>query len=444
MNDLTTGSGYERRTPRETFTRTLRRICERLDGRSVFEIEDNSRIARRGVESGYFSADDVTERIEITRLWVVGSYARGALSCGDLDVLIETRCIDGRPRRLDYRQLIKPAFGTLRNVRYYEGMPALNSSRVAFPEAIEIWEKGADWGTAIATIKPDPNARRFERTGDAVPLRSEQLYGGFATEEELAEQYAKGLLSWRFLPISGQAKLEEPSDFEEHVLTRLGWGRKTSTLLPHVLRYLRNEGCQAQDFSSLERTTMNVCGIHFTLGRPYPRVQLLDELSISRVVAVPHLSRRGPNGLWEIRRGHNHPVTRAFDGLRAHAIFAPDGQLFTIHRVSDSDRLDFAVVVELFATAARARAHSKRLTSGDVPRASLQGYTVRALEGAELLDVIAQADILELPGGGEEYPTFHLTLKGARAEAVEFEPFTPEGLAAVFSRAALTAPSACR
>jgi hypothetical protein len=300
---VTTGSATERRTPRETFTRTLRRICDRLDEQSVFEIEDNSAIARQGVRSGYLSTDDITERIEITRLWVVGSYARGALFCGDLDVLIETRCVDGRPRRLHYRQLIRPAFGMLANVRYHEGTPAENSAGVEFPEAVEIWAKGADWEAAIESIKPNPNARRFDRAGDAVPLRTEQLYDGLATKEELAEQHAKGLLSWRLLPITGQAKLEDPSDFEMHVLTRLGWGRKTSALLPHVLQYLRNEGYEAENFSGLERAALNVCGIHFALGRPYPRVELLDELSISRVVAVPHLSRRGPNGLWEIRRG---------------------------------------------------------------------------------------------------------------------------------------------
>ena len=38
----------------------------------------------------------------------------------------------------------------------------------------------------------------------------------------------------------------------------------------------------------------------------------LNEISRSSLVVAPHLSRRGPNGLWIISRGVNHTIEKAF------------------------------------------------------------------------------------------------------------------------------------
>lgn len=79
----------ENRAPREKFTKTLTRICARLDVQATFDIEDNDELSRRLVASGHMTREQVRERVEIATLWVVGSYARGALTCGDLDIVIQ-------------------------------------------------------------------------------------------------------------------------------------------------------------------------------------------------------------------------------------------------------------------------------------------------------------------------------------------------------------------
>lgn len=99
MTEAPATDEFENRTPREKFTKALSRICGRLDDQASFEIEDRRALARTLVSTGGLKQEDARERVEITKLWVVGSYARGVLTCGDLDVLIQTRRCDGQPRR---------------------------------------------------------------------------------------------------------------------------------------------------------------------------------------------------------------------------------------------------------------------------------------------------------------------------------------------------------
>jgi hypothetical protein len=59
-------------------------------------------------------------------------------------------------------------------------------------------------------------------------------------------------------------------------------------------------------------------GAQVFVGRPPVKVELLHDLSCSSIVIAPHLSRRGPNGLWILSRGANHPLEQAFRGTRAY------------------------------------------------------------------------------------------------------------------------------
>ena len=220
MTDEPTDKPYENRTPRDKFTKALQRICARLDNQNAFEIEDRSELVRRLVSSGRIKPEDLRELVEITTLWVVGSYARGALTCGDLDVVIETRSTDGQRRRVHYSRLLKPAFGHMPHLRVYEGTPEKNSSGVSFPDAVCLWTRGAHWRAVIDDIKPEPAARRFTREADIVPLRAEQLYGDAETVKSLVELYQIGEISWRFLPFGVTPELNHLSDIEQHLLER--------------------------------------------------------------------------------------------------------------------------------------------------------------------------------------------------------------------------------
>lgn len=184
----------------------------------------------------------------ITRMWVVGSYARGMLMCGDLDVLLETQTAGKEPNT--HRGLARLAFGYVQNLHWHHGTPETNSSRVAFPEAYEVWTPGKDWQAAIGAIPVNPQALRFERPRDLVPLGSHQLYAGIETQDQLLEAYGKGHITWRFLPYEGDGILTNLTRLEEHVLNNFGWGEKTRRLVPHAWAYLRAQHRETDKFTA--------------------------------------------------------------------------------------------------------------------------------------------------------------------------------------------------
>jgi UTP:GlnB (protein PII) uridylyltransferase len=71
-------TGVAKRLARDVFTKKLAKMCARLDEASA-----------RSIAYKDLFKNPQPSRIEVVALWVVGSYARGALLCGDLDVVFE-------------------------------------------------------------------------------------------------------------------------------------------------------------------------------------------------------------------------------------------------------------------------------------------------------------------------------------------------------------------
>lgn len=308
----------EKRLPREAFTKKLRRLCERLD-------EAHQRTVT--FRHFYFRHEVLTTDVEIRSLWVVGSYARGALDCGDLDVVIQPAEGNKLP---DKSALTRTFFGTLPYVRYYTGDPAKNSSGVEFPDAVQIWSgPGCDWKSAIDSIKPDSRAGRAKRDIDAIPLRAEQFYGSteFETLEELVRKRVDGLIDWEFIELAPGPRFEpipeaELTESEERLLRlTYRWGRKSKQLLPALIRLMRERepfGVWDQDFGNV--STIYCGGTQIRVGRPDPSTHGLFEggLEFHRLALVPHMSARGPNGIWLIQRGPKHPDLAALAGRHAY------------------------------------------------------------------------------------------------------------------------------
>jgi hypothetical protein len=59
---------------------------------------------------------------------------------------------------------------------------------------------------------------------------------------------------------------------------------------------------------------------------PYVCVKSLDSISCAGVAIISHISRRGPNGIWIIRRGAEHSLEKKFATLQGHLLVDDFGQ----------------------------------------------------------------------------------------------------------------------
>ncbi|MBV4519705.1 hypothetical protein KVG88_06490, partial [Pseudomonas sp. SWRI74] len=284
-------AALEKRYPREFFTKKLERICQRLDEAST-----------RTIAHKDFFNKAATSQVEITSLWVVGSYARGALTCGDLDLVLEYRLVEGphpAPRRIT-----KTFFGVLPYVSYYFGKPESSTSGVAFPDAIPIWtQPGCDWRTAIDSIKPVTSAGRATRETDSIPLRPEQLYMEPERLQVLAAQEKEGLLEWEFVEFTPTdlepVPLEEISHRDKKLL-RIApmMAKKSQVLIPAIIRLMKiHERFGIWESSDSYRIKLDCGATALHLGRPVlPYNAFDDEPTIKQYVLIPHVSAKGPNG----------------------------------------------------------------------------------------------------------------------------------------------------
>ena len=386
----------ERRKPRSVFTRKLEEMCERLDAQSHFSITERHRWLRK----------TVTSQVEICDLWVVGSYARGAPECGDLDVLMRVKVDGAQPMP---HKIAKEAFANMVDVRIYQGTPEQNSSGVPFTEAVHLWGPAINWREAIASIKEDPNAKRFARTTDTIPLRTEQLYAENEELEELVELRQQGILDWRFIPHGATPYIAGLSESEKRLVHLAKfWGKKTRELLPFLLAYVRQLHPPLnridQESGVLQ---LDVGGALLSVGRPCELDKQLDEVVYSRIAVAPHRSRRGPNGIWELRRGKNHPLELAAANLGAF-VEVDEANVPCSCLYIGSAGFPEAFGIDLFATEKRARETMDE--EGRPPPVAL-----RHVCGSQLLDLISCADVVEIHHGTEEITTLALRRNGAAA-----------------------------
>lgn len=386
-------AALEKRYPRESFTKKLVRMCERLD-----------ETCERSVTYKYFY-QEATCQVEITSVWVVGSYARGALACGDLDMVLECRSLKGGlplPR-----VLAKDFFGTLPLVRYYTGTPSENTSGVPFAEAVQIWSgAGCDWKSLIESILPDPNAGRAARETDSIPLRDEQLRTYGSEIHDAADMQRDGLLEWEFVEID-EGMLSPIPDEEiepkEGRLIRIAgqMGTKSRQLVPALLRLMRDREPNASWRSDHSNKVMLRCGGTFIhIGLPSLALGYLDtDPTIRQLALIPHLSARGPNGAWLIRRGPEHPYVKALANRHA----------FYLGCTGDPDIIQggngafAAKIIELFDSEDAAKENAILWADND-----LEPLKVAHARGAELVSLLSRGDVVEI---GDHH--LALTYRGA-------------------------------
>lgn len=149
----------------------------------------------------YFHTED-SGQFSVVDVHVVGSFARGAPECGDLDLVVAVDIVSGRkaPDRTIGHLISRRS----PRVQVHIGAPKQNSSGVMFPEAVFLWSKNdRDWRSRLAAMPVNPNATRFERKTDRLPLRLAQLrLYNLEHAEEAAERIRTGELISRWHPLS--------------------------------------------------------------------------------------------------------------------------------------------------------------------------------------------------------------------------------------------------
>jgi predicted nucleotidyltransferase len=161
------------RIPRAVLTRRLERLLARVDATPERVVE-----RKKSLVFGIDVRGPV--RVRVDAIWVFGSYARGALACGDVDMIIQSHMEWAGPVTLDGRpylgssllpsigKVISPVIGPLRKItfvdhhNYLSGGTILDGDQVA-RDVLLLWKPGLDWRSALHGIPIDPIARRAPR-----------------------------------------------------------------------------------------------------------------------------------------------------------------------------------------------------------------------------------------------------------------------------------------
>lgn len=294
----------QHRTPRETFTRALQRICRAIAEQPVIW----------GKWKDQQLGKEMRGTVRIENIWAVGSWAQGVSTCGDLDLVVQYVQKEGSPIPKDIMKqiIVKRA----KNVRVYLGTPQENTSGIPFPNPKLMWSCDQDdWEKNIRAVKEVPSTTCQVRRTDDLPLRGEQVRMGWGEDLTLLlDLRDQGIISWEW--IESDSLILSPSTW--HPKTQRQWkilqrlsGASTGQALGMVLHWLESKGLNPeQDFPLLRLSSAEfiVDETFIRIGRPRASVEALNKKSCARLVLVPHRTRRGPNGLWVIKRGPNHPL----------------------------------------------------------------------------------------------------------------------------------------
>lgn len=265
----------------------------------------------------------------IKRLWVFGSWARGAPICSDLDLLVEIKAIDGSIS--DYHISKQLKLG-LRNVDLHFGDKNQNSAGIEIKNPVLIWSKQSpDFEKNIHKVRVNPSAKRFKRKYDSLPLgpkyfKVEPRGDGSCPYENLVDLEAAGILSWQIVKYSelDRENLASCIDDQDLELITGNWGKDRKVLLPYILKGLLKDSILKEFSSTLGEADFYELVLkklrfieheyfkrlfHIYFSRLYlPDIDLLNDPAIHMLIVAPKKGRNGSNFLWIISRGEKHPL----------------------------------------------------------------------------------------------------------------------------------------
>ncbi len=398
----------EKRRPRQSFTRALKNIADRIDSHITFEAEY------------YNSFLHKKERVvfRVNALWAFGSWAKGALDCGDLDLMADISMVEGfMPfESVIRRVLVKRA----RDVRLYIGTPEKNSSRAIIEDAILIWSpENRDWKANIAGIKSNPAIKRFQRKTDIIPLRNEQLYAEIDAIEAVVDLREKGILDWSWVPFpEKEPEIDKWTSTSKKAFERISnhSGVKTATAMKHVINWFeKNEPIRTWKFDNDNRAAFWINGKRIHVGRPCLDQFYIDHHSCSGIMLVPHITKRGPNGIWHIRRGKEHPLEKMFLRASGFTIVGSDGKPDIIEAISGWESVN---LIEMFRSCKDAEEFLE-----DISEDLTDDCKIGKISSKDLLNAISCVDQLSI-----DWEFYAITIKGTRFDGEKFGRPKPEEL----------------
>lgn len=300
----------EKRSSRDSFTRSLKRIAKKIDTNNRFEIEFYDDLFRKKRKSV----------VRVTNLWAFGSWARGALTCGDLDLIAEVSAEKGHlPFSSNIRRVIVKRAS---DVRLYIGRPEQNESGAPIDDAVLIWStSNRDWAKNMQAVKADPSAKRFTRKLDIIPLRKRQLGEKIERLEKLVDLKNSGMIDWEWLPFP-DAVVEEKnwSDIARNFFQRVQRrGKKTIQVMKYIIDWFEtHDPVYAWEFDNYSKVAFVINGNHVNVGQPIVDMRHIDEAFRYSLMLVPHITKRGPNGIWRIKRGSNHSLAKQFHHIKSY------------------------------------------------------------------------------------------------------------------------------
>ena len=373
----------EKRRQRTSFTRSLKTIAERIDKTSEFEVDWHNEFIRRKEKTKFC----------VKALWAFGSWARGALFCGDLDLIVDVEVKEGfLPMTSTLRRvLIKGA----RDVRLYVGKPDENTSGAPVEDAVLIWSvSDKKWKKNIAEIKPNPFAERFARKIDALPLRSEQLYAEIDALEKVVDLKNDDILDWMWAPVSNfnldsTYWSDTAVSFYERIKSHSG--KKSREAMRFVIDWFQvNDPIQTWKYDHSSRAGFFINGNYIHVGRPSIDLKRLDHHSCSGLMLVPHFTKRGPNGIWIIRRGRKHKLEKMFRDICVYSLKWKDQSIAIVQVISDWRKIH---LIDLFRKQTDADLFAREISEEKEP-----DYFSSEVSGNELLRIISLVDQVEIDG----------------------------------------------
>lgn len=332
---MTAPKNVQQRRPRAHWVGVLEKLVAPLNA-------DPAKVYDWKRWDNYFRHED-HGRFEVNALYVFGSFARGAADSSDLDLIVVVTPLavyhDGfkedRVHLPNEIYLKKAIWGAPRHVEVFGEDVGSDHRRKQFPEHRLVWsQEQPDLHQNLAAISLVEGAGRFERKSDRLPL-SIKLFDARIPigpdakrpDEEIVDAIDRGELVSTFIPLESIDVSPALTEEQTNAFWQLRDSKRPSVL--PTMRYLLSS-TEAPYLEGPHRLShpdtsilLNGCLVMFR--RPLLSAAPLERANITRILLVPDVPKTVTPGIWQLERGPEHAVVKAFEEVELYFLADGDG-----------------------------------------------------------------------------------------------------------------------